>query len=63
MNETRVEVKAGTYISPARENRFNPPTDNADDMITGVMNLDEGQVSQIMSPRSQLDAIDIKWEW
>ena len=33
------------------------------DMITGVMNLDEGQVSQIMSPRSQLDAIDIKWEW
>ena len=37
MNETRVEVKAGTYISPARENRFNPPTDNADDMITGVM--------------------------
>lgn len=33
------------------------------DMITGVMNLDEGQVSQIMSPRSQLDAIDIGWDW
>ncbi len=33
------------------------------DMITGVMNLDEGQVSQIMSPRSQLDAIDIAWDW
>jgi len=32
------------------------------DMITGVMNLDEGQVSQIMSPRSQLDAIDIGWD-
>ena len=33
------------------------------DMITGVMNLDEGQVSQIMSPRSQIDAIDIGWDW
>ena len=33
------------------------------DMITGVMNLDEGQVSQIMSPRSQIDAIDIHWDW
>ncbi len=33
------------------------------DMITGVMNLDEGQVSQIMSPRSQIDAIDITWGW
>jgi len=33
------------------------------DMITGVMNLDEGQVSQIMSPRSQIDAIDINWGW
>jgi len=33
------------------------------DMITGVMNLDEGQVSQIMSPRSQIDAIDIGWSW
>jgi len=33
------------------------------EMITGVMNLDEGQVSQIMSPRSQIDAIDINWDW
>ncbi len=33
------------------------------DMITGVMNLDEGQVSQIMTPRSQIDAIDISWNW
>jgi len=33
------------------------------DMITGVMNLDEGQVSQIMSPRSQIDAIDMSWDW
>ncbi len=33
------------------------------DMITGVMNLDEGQVSQIMTPRSQIDAIDISWGW
>jgi CBS domain containing-hemolysin-like protein len=33
------------------------------DMITGVMNLDEGQVSQIMTPRSKLDAIDIGWSW
>ena len=33
------------------------------DMITGVMNLDEGQVSQIMTPRSQIDAIDISWSW
>ena len=33
------------------------------DMITGVMNLDEGQVSQIMTPRSQIDAIDIGWGW
>ena len=33
------------------------------DMITGVMNLDEGQVSQIMTPRSKIDAIDIGWSW
>lgn len=33
------------------------------DMITGVMNLDEGQVSQIMTPRSKIDAIDIGWAW
>jgi CBS domain containing-hemolysin-like protein len=33
------------------------------EMITGVMNLDEGQVSQIMTPRSKLDAIDIGWSW
>lgn len=33
------------------------------EMVTGVMNLDEGQVSQIMTPRSKVDAIDINWEW
>ena len=33
------------------------------DMITGVMNLDEGQVSQIMTPRSKIDAIDVGWTW
>jgi len=33
------------------------------EMITGVMNLDEGQVSQIMTPRSKVDAIDIDWTW
>lgn len=33
------------------------------EMITGVMNLDEGQVSQIMTPRSQIDAIDMNWDW
>lgn len=33
------------------------------EMITGVMNLDEGQVSQIMTPRSKIDAIDIGWSW
>jgi putative hemolysin len=33
------------------------------EMITGVMNLDEGQVSQIMTPRSKIDAIDISWSW
>lgn len=33
------------------------------EMVTGVMNLDEGQVSQIMTPRSKVDAIDIHWEW
>lgn len=33
------------------------------EMITGVMNLDEGQVSQIMTPRSKIDAIDIGWTW
>ncbi len=31
------------------------------DMISGVMNLDEGQVSQIMTPRSKIDAIDLEW--
>jgi CBS domain containing-hemolysin-like protein len=33
------------------------------EMIAGVMNLDEGQVSQIMTPRSKVDAIDIEWSW
>jgi putative hemolysin len=33
------------------------------EMVTGVMNLDEGQVSQIMTPRSKVDAIDIDWQW
>jgi putative hemolysin len=33
------------------------------EMVTGVMNLDEGQVSQIMTPRSKVDAIDIDWNW
>lgn len=33
------------------------------EMIQGVMNLDEGQVSQIMTPRSQVDAIDIAMPW
>jgi len=33
------------------------------EMVTGVMNLDEGQVSQIMTPRSKVDAIDINWDW
>jgi CBS domain containing-hemolysin-like protein len=33
------------------------------DMITSVMNLDEGQVSQIMTPRSQVDAIDVSLSW
>lgn len=33
------------------------------DMISSVMNLDEGQVSQIMTPRSQVDAIDINLPW
>lgn len=33
------------------------------EMISGVMNLDEGQVSQIMTPRSKIDAINIDAAW
>lgn len=33
------------------------------EMISGVMNLDEGQVSQIMTPRSKIDAINIDSTW
>ncbi|MEQ1825025.1 MAG: hemolysin family protein [Pirellula sp.] len=33
------------------------------EMISGVMNLDEGQVSQIMTPRSKIDAVDVDWSW
>ncbi len=38
-------------------------TSSMRDMISGVMNLDEGVVSQIMTARSKVDAIDLNWDW
>jgi CBS domain containing-hemolysin-like protein len=38
-------------------------TSSMREMISGVMNLDERVVSQIMSVRSTVDAIDLDWEW
>ncbi len=54
-DEIRTIVTAGT-----REGYFGP---GVREMIQGVMTLHEDTVGHIMTPRSDVNAIDISWSW
>lgn len=54
-DEIRTIVAAGT-----REGYFGP---GVREMIQGVMTLHEDTVGHIMTPRSEVDAIDVTWNW
>ena len=54
-DEIRTIVTAGT-----REGYFGP---GVREMIQGVMTLHEDTVGHIMTPRSDVDAIDVAWDW
>lgn len=54
-DEIRTIVTAGT-----REGYFGP---GVREMIQGVMTLHEDTVGHIMTPRSDVDAIDLSWDW
>jgi CBS domain containing-hemolysin-like protein len=54
-DEIRTIVTAGT-----REGFFGP---GVREMIQGVMTLHEDTVGHIMTPRSDVDAIDAAWDW
>lgn len=54
-DEIRTIVTAGT-----REGYFGP---GVRDMIQGVMELHEDTIGHIMTPRSDVDGIDIAWNW
>ena len=54
-DEIRTMVQAGE-----REGYFGQ---GVREMIHGVMSLHEDTVSHIMTPRSDVDAIDIQWDW
>lgn len=54
-DEIRTIVAAGT-----REGYFGP---GVREMIQGVMALHEDTVGHIMTPRGDVDAIDVAWEW
>ena len=54
-DEIRTIVTAGT-----REGFFGP---GIRDMIQGVMTLHEDTIGHIMTPRGDVDGIDIAWEW
>jgi CBS domain containing-hemolysin-like protein len=54
-DEIRTMVTAGT-----REGYFGP---GVREMIQGVVTLHENTVSHIMTSRSEVDAIDVTWDW
>jgi CBS domain containing-hemolysin-like protein len=54
-DEIRTIVAAGT-----REGYFGP---GVREMIQGVMALNDDTVGHIMTPRGDVDAIDIAWDW
>lgn len=54
-DEIRTIVTAGT-----REGYFGP---GVREMIQGVMTLHEDTVNHIMTPRGDVDAIDVAWSW
>ncbi len=54
-DEIRTIVTAGT-----REGYFGP---GVREMIQGVMTLHEDTVGHIMTPRGDVDAIDVSWDW
>lgn len=54
-DEIRTIVTAGT-----REGYFGP---GVREMIQGVMTLHEDTVGHIMTPRGDVDAIDVAWDW
>ena len=54
-DEIRTIVTAGT-----REGYFGP---GVREMIQGVMTLHEDTVGHIMTPRGDVDAIDVQWSW
>ena len=54
-DEIRTIVTAGT-----REGYFGP---GVREMIQGVMTLHEDTVGHIMTPRGDVDAIDVAWGW
>jgi CBS domain containing-hemolysin-like protein len=54
-DEIRTIVTAGT-----RDGHFGQ---GVREMIQGVMTLHEDTVGHIMTPRSQVDAIDVSWNW
>ena len=54
-DEIRTIVTAGT-----REGFFGP---GVRDMIQGVMTLHEDTIGHIMTPRGDVDGIDVGWEW
>lgn len=54
-DEIRTIVTAGT-----REGFFGP---GVREMIRGVVTLHENTVTHIMTPRSEVDAIDVTWDW
>lgn len=54
-DEIRTIVTAGT-----REGFFGP---GVREMIQGVMTLHEDTVGHIMTPRGDVDAIDVQWDW
>jgi len=54
-DEIRTIVTAGT-----RDGHFGP---GVREMIQGVMTLHEDTVGHIMTPRGDVDAIDVSWDW
>jgi len=60
-NEVQLEDEIRTIVTAGtREGFFGP---GVREMIQGVMTLHEDTVGHIMTPRGDVDAIDVQWDW
>ncbi|WP_372722069.1 hemolysin family protein [Novipirellula sp.] len=60
-DEEQLEDEIRTIVTAGeREGYFGP---GVREMIQGVMTLHEDPVGHIMTPRSDVDAIEVSWEW